>query len=172
MIKNTLEAFPNIIFLDLEVDKHTKRIYELGLIYKNRTHNASGIQEAKNFIKLCNTRYICGHNFIDFDLEALKDTTLYQTLNTHKIIDTLPVSLLLFNEKTIHALPKNYKSEDDFKNDPVEDSKLTAELFKRIEERFLSLDDTLKNIFYTLLEDQEHFSDFFTIYRTVILLNH
>jgi len=161
VIKNTLEAFPDIIFLDLEVDKHTKKIYELGMVYKNRTHNATGIQETVNFIKLCNTRYMCGHNFIDFDLEVLKDTTLYYALKVHKIIDTLPLSLLLFNEKTIHALPKNYKSEDDFKNDPVEDSKLTAELFKRIEERFLSLDDTLKNIFYTLLEDQEHFSGFF-----------
>ena len=153
--------YQNIIFLDLEVDKHTKKIYELGMVYKNRTHNTTGIKETVNFIKLCNARYMCGHNFIDFDLEILRDTTLYYALKAHKIIDTLPLSLLLFNEKSIHALPKNYKSEDDFKNDPVEDSKLTAELFGRIETRFLSLDRKLQNIFYSLLRGEEHFSGFF-----------
>jgi len=153
--------YPNIIFLDLEVDRHTKKIYELGMVYKNRTHNTTAMNETVNFIKLCNTRYMCGHNFIDFDLDILRDTTLYYALKAHKIIDTLPLSLLLFNEKSIHALPKNYKSEDDFKNDPVEDSKLTANLLERIETRFLLLDRKLQNIFYSLLREEEHFSGFF-----------
>lgn len=153
--------YPNIIFLDLEVDRHTKKIYELGMVYKNRTHNTTAMNETVNFIKLCNTRYMCGHNFIDFDLDILRDTTLYYALKAHKIIDTLPLSLLLFNEKSIHALPKNYKSEDDFKNDPVEDSKLTANLLERIETRFLFLDRKLQNIFYSLLREEEHFSGFF-----------
>ena len=68
----------------------------------------------------------------------------------HKIIDTLPLSLLLFNEKSIHALPKNYKSEDDFKNDPVEDCKITAQLLTKLEERFLSLEEATQNAFYSL----------------------
>ena len=97
----------NIIFLDIEVNKQTKKIHELGMVYKNFHHNTPAIKEATNFIKLCNAKYICGHNFIDFDLEILKDTTLYYAFKAHKIIDTLPLSLLLFNEKSIHALPKN-----------------------------------------------------------------
>jgi len=154
--------FTNIIFLDIEVDTKTKKIYELGMVYKTLSHNAPGIMETTNFIKLCNARYVCGHNFVDFDLEILKDTSLYEVLKSHEFIDTLPLSLLLFNEKSIHALPKNYKGEDDFKNDPVEDSKITASLLEKLEERFLSLDNDLQNIFYTLLKDDIHFKGFFS----------
>ena len=68
----------NIIFLDIEVSVKTKKIYELGMTYKNLQHNTPGIKETTSFIKLCNAKYICGHNFIDFDLEILKDTTLYR----------------------------------------------------------------------------------------------
>jgi len=151
----------NIIFLDLEVEVKSKKIRELGMVYKDRTLKSTGIQESVNFMKLCQARYICGHNFIDFDLEILKDTTFYHALRSHIFIDTLPLSLLFFSEKSVHALPKNYKSEDDFKNDPVEDSKLTAQMLARIETRFFSLDESLQQIFYTLLHEQEHFSGFF-----------
>ena len=160
MVK-TLDNQHNIIFLDLEVSVKTKKIHELGMVYKNRHHNTPAIKETTNFIKLCNAKYICGHNFIDFDLEILKDTTLYHAFKAHKIIDTLPLSLLLFNEKSIHALPKNYKSEDDFKNDPVEDCKITAQLLTKLEERFLSLEVATQNIFYSLLRDEKYFSGFF-----------
>ena len=152
----------NIIFLDIEVSVKTKKIYELGMIYKSLKHNTPAIKETTSFIKLCNTKYICGHNFIDFDLEILKDTTLYHAFKAHKIIDTLPLSLLLFNEKSIHALPKNYKTEDDFKNDPVEDCKITAQLLTKLEERFLTLETETQTIFYTLLRDEKYFSGFFS----------
>ena len=151
-----------IIFLDIEVGTHTKKIHELGMVYKNRHHNTPAVKEATNFIKLCNAKYICGHNFIDFDLEILKGTTLYDAFKAHKIIDTLPLSLLLFNEKSVHALPKNYKSEDDFRNDPVEDCKITAQLLTKLEARFLSLDTDIQNLFYSLLRDEKYFSGFFS----------
>ena len=151
----------HIIFLDIEVGIKTNRIHELGMVYKNLTHNTPAIKETTNFIKLCNAQYICGHNFIDFDLERLKDTTLYYAFKAHKIIDTLPLSLLLFNEKSVHALPKNYKSEDDFRNDPVEDCKITAQLLSQLEERFLTLEVETQNIFYSLLKDEKYFGGFF-----------
>ncbi len=157
----------NIIFLDIEVSTQTKKIRELGMVYKNRHHNTPAIKEAKNFIKLCNTKYICGHNFIDFDLEILKDTTLYHAFKSHKIIDTLPLSLLLFNEKSIHALPKNYKNEDDFNNDPIEDCKITAQLLTKLEEQFFSLEADTQNVFYSLLKDEKYFSGFFTYMEEV-----
>jgi ATP-dependent DNA helicase RecQ len=150
-----------IVFLDIEVGKNNKKIYELGLLHERQTCYTTSLQESVDFILSSEVTYICGHNFIDFDLEILKDTTLYHALLAHQMIDTLPLSLLLFSEKSIHALPKNYKQEDDFKNDPVEDSKLTAELLLRLERRFLELDKTLCNIFYSLLKDQKHFHGFF-----------
>ena len=151
-----------IIFLDIEVSVETKKIYELGMVYRNRHHNTPSIKVSTNFIDLCNAKYICGHNFIDFDLEILKDTTLYSTFKSHKVIDTLPLSLLLFNEKSIHALPKNYKSEDNFKNNPVEDCKITAQLLSKLEERFLTLKIDTQTIFYSLLRNEKYFSGFFT----------
>ena len=167
--------FQNIIFLDLEVDVKTKQINKLGMVYKNRTHNTTAIREIINFVKLCHAQYVCGHNFIDFDLEILKDTTLYRTLEEHYIIDTLPLSLLLFNEKSVHALPKNYKKEDNFVNDPVEDSKLTAQLLGKLKERFFDISPVLQNVFYSLLKHEMHFSGFFTYmqeYMTFSFLEH
>jgi len=161
MKQRKYDNYNNIIFLDIEVASKTNKIYELGMVYKNFQHNTTGIKETTNFIKSCNAKYICGHNFIDFDFKILKNTTLYNTFKTHMIIDTLPLSLLLFSEKTIHALPKNYKTEYDFKNNPVEDCKLTAELFIKIEKRFLALETMTQAIFYTLLRDEKYFSGFF-----------
>lgn len=149
VIDNMNQNHCKIIFLDLEVFVKTKKIYELGMVYKSLTHNTPSIKETTNSIKLCNAKYICGHNFIDFDLEIIKDTTLYYAFKAHEIIDTLPLSLLFFNEKSMHALSKNYKTEDDFKNDPVEDSKLTAQLLTKLEERFLTLET--KHKIYSIL---------------------
>ncbi|MEA3353263.1 MAG: hypothetical protein U9Q33_05585 [Campylobacterota bacterium] len=101
------------------------------MVYNDDTLKISSLSKAKEFILKCNCRYICGHNFIEFDLEILKETSLYKDIKEFTFIDTLPLSILLFNQKTIHRLPKNYKSEDDFDNDPVEDSKITLELLNK-----------------------------------------
>ncbi|MAC82766.1 MAG: recombinase RecQ [Arcobacter sp.] len=161
----------NIIFCDLEVNKKTKKINELGLIYKEDKLKTTSIEESRQFINSSDSKYIAGHNFIDFDLEIIKTTSLYQEIKEHYIIDTLPLSLLLFNEKTIHSLPKNYKSEDDFVNNPVEDSKITLALLNKLEERFKSLPQDTKDIFYSLLKDDIYFSAFFKYISSDVKLN-
>lgn len=150
----------NIIFLDIEATKE-KKIQELGIVHLESHLKTSSMLEIKEFIKDIDTNFISGHNFIRFDLGILKETSLYSGIKEYIIIDTLALSLLLFNEKTHHNLQKNYKSEDAFENDPIEDSKLTRKLFKKLEERFLSLDKDTQNIFYSLLRDEEYFSGFF-----------
>jgi len=149
----------DIIYCDIEADK--KKIYEVGCFYKKMELKTSSLTKVSNFIKLCSTNYLAGHNFIDFDLEKLKSTSVYGCIKNHEIIDTLPLSLLFFNEKTIHSLPKNYKSEDNFKNDPLEDSKITQKLFQQIEDKFLSLESDFKSILYSLLRDDKYFKSFF-----------
>ena len=151
----------NIIFCDIEASIKTKKINEVGLVYKNSNFKTSSIEEAKKFISICKTDFISGHNFIDFDLNILKYSSLYKDIVNYKIIDTLPLSLLLFNERTIHSLPKNYKNEDDFDNNPVEDSKITAILFDKLLERFNEIPNDTKNIFYSLLKNNQYFSGFF-----------
>ncbi len=150
-----------ILFCDIEVDSHTKKIYELGFIYKNQELKTSSITKSQAFIHSCDTHFIAGHNFIDFDMKHLRQSILYQDIKEYDIIDTLPLSLLLFNEKTHHSLPKNYKSEDDFKNDPVEDSKITRKLFIKLYEKFTSLSRSMQYIFYSLLYKEKYFEGFF-----------
>jgi len=160
----------NIIFCDIEANTKTKNIDDIGLLYKGRELKTSSLKAASSFIELCSSTYMAGHNFIDFDIEILKETSLYQHIKEYHIIDTLPLSLLLFNEKTVHSLPKNYKNEDDFKNDPVEDSKITLKLFMKLEERFLNLHVNIQNIFYSLLKDEVYFYAFFSYLRQSINL--
>ena len=151
----------NIIFCDIEANIKTKKINEIGLVYKSNELKTTSIEESFAFINSYKTNFISGHNFIDFDLKILKETSLYQHIKDYKIIDTLPLSLLLFSEKTIHSLPKNYKNEDDFDNNPVEDSKITSILFDKLIERFIDLPKDTQNIFYSLLHDNIYFSGFF-----------
>lgn len=150
-----------IIFCDLEASIKTKKINEIGLVYQDRELKTTSIEECKGFIESCDSQFIAGHNFIDFDMRFIKETSLYQHIKDYKIIDTLPLSLLLFSEKTIHSLPKNYKNEDDFNNNPVEDSKITSILFDKLIERFVDLPKDTQNIFYSLLHDNIYFSGFF-----------
>ncbi len=159
-----------IIFCDLEVDKSTNKIYELGFVYKDKELKTKEILQSVEFINSLDSEFIAGHNFIAFDLEKLKKTTVNQILYKYNIIDTLPLSLLLFNEKTHHSLPKNYKSEDDFKNNPVEDSKITIELFLKLENKFKSLDVKIQNLFYSLLKDENYFKGFFEYIRKSLKL--
>ena len=160
MIKD-YNIIDNILFLDIEATMQGD-IKELGAVYNNKILKTTSISKMETFLNEENVLFICGHNFLHFDMEILKETRLYQQLQTYSIIDTLPLSLLLFNEKTLHSLPKNYKSEDDFKNNPVEDSKITKNLLQKAQERFLSLDRSVQNIFYSLLKDQLLFRGFFS----------
>ena len=162
----------NILFIDLEVSKSKKVIEEIGLVLLDKELKTSSVVQSKNFIEGYKPTYIAGHNFIDFDLKYIQETSLYQNVKDCYIIDTLPLSLLLFSEKTVHSLPKNYKSEDDFKNNPVEDSKITLKLLMKLEEKFLSLDKNTQNIFYSLLKDQVYFRGFFRYIENKVALSY
>lgn len=162
----------DIIFCDIEANTKTKKVEEIGLLYKGRELKTFSPKECIAFIELCKSKYIAGHNFIDFDMEILRDTSVFKHIKDYDIIDTLPLSLLFFNEKTVHSLPKNYKSEDDFRNNPLEDSKITMKLFRKLEERFLSLNHDIQTIFYSLLKDKMHFKAFFKYIKAQVVLKY
>ncbi len=152
----------NIVFLDIEADKQ-KKIHEFGVVFNDTTLKTSSVAKIKKFIQNSNTQFIAGHNFKDFDLEIIKEYSLFNNIKDHLVIDTLPLSLLFFNEKTVHKLQKEYKDEDNNKNnDPVKDCKLTFELFIKLEKKYLSLEENMQNIFFTLLKDNEYFNGFFS----------
>lgn len=151
----------NIIFCDIEGSITKKTINEIGFIYQDKELKTSSINESKEFFSDISSKFICGHNFINFDMKILETKSIYNYIKDYNIIDTLPLSLLLFNEKTLHSLPKNYKTEDEFKNNPVEDSKLTAILLDKVINQFLSLNKNTQNIFYALLNNDKYFNGFF-----------
>ena len=144
------------IFIDVEATTRGK-IEELGIVFGNETLRTSSIKEALKAIESFPTNYIAGHNFIDFDKKLLEKTSLNRILGQCILLDTLPISLLLFNEKTFHSLPKNYKTEDCFVNNPVKDAQLSKDLFYRSIAKFLSLPVIQQNILYSLLKDQKKF---------------
>lgn len=78
----------NIIFCDIEANIKTKKINEIGLVYKSNELKTTSIEESFAFINSCKIYFISGHNFIDFDLKILKETSLYQHIKDYKIIDT------------------------------------------------------------------------------------
>jgi ATP-dependent DNA helicase RecQ len=150
----------DILFLDIEASYESK-IKELGAVLNGHILKTSSIEEVKEFIEFHQPKYVVGHNFIQFDKKILANSSLKETIDKLIAIDTLPTSLLLFNEKTFHSLPKKYKSEDQFLNDPVADSELTRELFKKVVDKFTTIDTKQQLIFYTLLAEEELFKGFF-----------
>ena len=148
------------IYMDIEASFNGE-IQEVGLIYKEDELKTTSIKEVSRYIKYAPAEYIVGHNFIAFDKKILEMSSIGTLLQNKIFIDTLPVSLLLFNEKTFHSLPKNYKSEDNFLNDPVKDARLSKELLLRSIEKFRTLPTPQRNTLYTLLKNEEVFKGFF-----------
>lgn len=159
-MKNNLKMDSKLIYIDVEASMDGE-IQELGLVHKDGELNTTSVLEAVAFIQNIAPVYIVGHNIIAFDRKILALTSMNKLLESKIFIDTLPISLLLFNEKTFHSLPKNYKSEDNFLNNPVKDAKLSQDLLLRCIEKFKTLPLLQRNILYTLLKNEELFKGFF-----------
>ena len=60
-----------ITFIDLEVDKKTKKIYDFGAINDKQKNFIK--QMRKKFIKFCSkSDFYCGHNIVSHDLNFIK----------------------------------------------------------------------------------------------------
>ncbi|EDZ62212.1 ATP-dependent DNA helicase [Sulfurimonas gotlandica GD1] len=150
------------LYIDIEAT-YSGDIQELGLIYKEEELKTTSIKEAYEYIQDASTNYIVGHNIIAFDKKILETSSINSLLHGKVFIDTLPISMLLFNEKTFHNLPKNYKNEDNFLNDPVKDAKLSKELLVKSINKFRILPTLQRNILFTLLKNEELFEGFFEL---------
>ncbi|QNA70498.1 hypothetical protein [Sulfurospirillum diekertiae] len=152
----------SIVFIDLEVTKHTQTIASIGA-YIDEENGFEG-QSLHELIRLCvqqTPSYVCGHNFIDHDKRYLENSTFNALLQRLKILDTLYLSLLLFPDKVTHKLEKPYKTEAHIANSPFGDSVATKELLMLLVERFYSLDESLKQALYLLLNTHAIYAPFF-----------
>jgi len=147
-------------FIDTEVNIKTKRIQDIGCLKENNdTFHSSDI---KSFIKFAKKiDFFCGHNIVRHDFVYLKRDLPRRFIEESSLIDTLYISTLLFPELPYHRLVKDDKLDTDSINNPLNDSKTCSLLFYDEVNAFSSLNENLKDIYYSLLKDTAGFTGFF-----------
>ena len=149
-----------IAFIDTEIDPKTKKILDIGSIRNNGDafHHAS----VEAFISFINgAGYICGHNILNHDIHYIGHALNEAGIKQANIIDTLFLSPLLFPTKPYHALLKDDKLQSEDTNNPLNDAIKAKDLFYDEMLVFQQADETLKQIFYLLLNDKKEFRAFF-----------
>lgn len=151
---NNLKCLTQIVFIDTEVDADTRKVVDYGAVRGNgvfiHTHSS---QEFDTFISASST--LCGHNIIEHDLK-------YINLQKHySIIDTLPLSPLLFPKKPYHKLVKDDKLQVEELNNPVNDSQKAKDLFYDEVAAWEGLSQRRKKIYQGLLVNTREFQGFF-----------
>lgn len=160
-----MENGPSILYLDLEpLNNDGKKIREIGVVIDYVQYKSSSASQILEQINHYQPLFLCGHNIRFFDYHYLLETALAEYIKNLVIIDTLELSLLFFNEKTLHKLPKAYKDDDPQQiSDPLKDALITRELLIKLVQRFAELSDDLKIIYYTLLGKTKQFKAFFRL---------
>ncbi|UZA54268.1 RecQ family ATP-dependent DNA helicase [Moraxella bovis] len=152
---------PYIAYLDLEIDTHTKKIMDIGAVFADKNLHTAKISEIINQIK--DADFICGHNFLNHDYTYIQSDLQSINKNPTDIIDTLYLSALLFPKRPYHALNKDYKTDFENSNNPLNDCMIIRELLEQEIIAFHQLSENLKIIFYQLLKEKAGFAPFFKI---------
>lgn len=150
----------SIAFIDTEIDPISKKILDIGSVRQDgSSFHKSSVAE---FIQFLNgTQFICGHNIINHDIKYIGKALTDAGINPENIIDTLYLSPLLFPTKPYHALLKDDKLQSEDINNPLNDSIKVKDLFNDEIAAFQQTDETLKQIFYLLLDNHKEFHSFF-----------
>ena len=150
----------SIAFIDTEIEPKSRQILDMGGIKGDGCPFHS--KSLAEFISFLNgTQFICGHNILNHDIKYIGRALQDAGINSGNIIDTLFLSPLLFPTKPYHALLKDDKLQTDELNNPENDSIKARNLFQDEIAAFEATDETLKQIFYLLLNDQKEFQAFF-----------
>lgn len=147
-----------IAFVDTEINPETLKILDIGCVKNDGTTIHSNSAESVSLF-LSNTKFICGHNIIYHDIPHLKKSIA--GLDDLQVIDTLYLSPLLFPDKPYHALLKDDKLQVEELNNPLNDAVKARDLFYDELAKFDQLDNSLKQVFYALLNDKKEFYSFF-----------
>ncbi|WP_207534889.1 RecQ family ATP-dependent DNA helicase [Desertivirga arenae] len=151
----------SIAFIDTEIDPKTFKILDIGGLKADGStfHKAS----VPDFIQFLNgTMYVCGHNIINHDIKYIGRALNEAKISIYSAIDTLFLSPLLFPSRPYHALLKDDKLQTEDANNPLNDAIKARDLFYDEVAAFRQLDDKLKRIYYSLLNDQKEFRSFFS----------
>lgn len=150
----------SIAFIDTEIEPKSQKILDIGSVKNNGAsfHKTS----VADFIQFLNgTLFVCGHNIFNHDLKYIGKALNDAGINSTNIIDTLFLSPLLFPTKPYHSLVKDDKLQSEDTNNPLNDSIKAKDLLNDEIASFKETDETLKQIFYLLLNDKKEFHSFF-----------
>ncbi|MCF6153106.1 MAG: RecQ family ATP-dependent DNA helicase [Candidatus Kuenenia stuttgartiensis] len=150
----------SIAFVDTEIEPKSRKILDIGSVKDNgSSFHSNSVAGFIDFLK--GTKFICGHNILKHDLKYIQKAINDAGIDQSNIIDTLFLSPLLFPAKPYHALLKDDKLQTEDTNNPFNDSIKTKDLFFDEVAAFNLKDDSLKQIFYLLLNDKKEFCSFF-----------
>ncbi len=149
-----------ISYIDTEIEPAHRKILDIGAIKEDgSSFHQTSVTEFIRFIET--TRFVCGHNILNHDIKYIGEAVRDAGILAENIIDTLPLSPLLFPAKPYHALLKDDKIQTDEVNNPLNDSIKAKELFHDEIKAFYNTDEPLRQIFYLLLKDEKEFMGFF-----------
>lgn len=150
----------SIAFIDTEIEPKSRKILDIGSVKGDGSSFHKTL--VADFIQFLNgTRFICGHNIFNHDIKYIGKALNEAGVNSANIIDTLFLSPLLFPTKPYHALLKDDKLQSEDINNPLNDSIKAKDLFNDEIAAFRQTDETLKKIFFLLLNDKKEFHSFF-----------
>lgn len=147
-----------IVFIDSEINIDDGKIMDLGAVKPNhdQIHTAS-VREFVAFTGDC--EYLCGHNIVVHDMKYLESH--FPQERKYTLIDTLPLSPLLFPRKPYHKLLKDDKLQTEEVNNPLNDAIKAMELFGDEMNAFRALPAKIKWIYCALLYQFPEFHGFF-----------
>src|SRR3990167_3229312 len=149
----------SIAFIDIEVEPISNKILDIGSIKDNgSSFHSNSISGFIDFLK--GTKFICGYNILNHDLKYIQKAVNDAGISQSNIIDTLFLSPLLFPTKPYHHLLKDDKLQIEELNNPLNDSIKAKDLFFDEVAAFNLTNDSLKQIFYLLLNDKKGFHSF------------
>ncbi len=149
-----------IAFIDTEIEPKSGKVLDIGSVRDNGSifHKPS-VAEFIQFLD--GTQFICGHNILRHDIKYIGKALQDARINPANIIDTLFLSPLIFPTNPYHSLLKDDKIQSEEANNPLSDSIKAKDLFYDEIATFKQTDETLKEIFYLLLNGQKEFQSFF-----------
>lgn len=144
----------SIAFIDTEVGIDSQKVQDYGAVREDGAFiHTQSAHEFEAFVSKCDA--ICGHNIIGHDLKYL------HLQGNYTIIDTLPLSPLLFPRKPYHRLVKDDKLVVDELNNPVNDAKKAKDLFFDEVAAWNALSPRRQMIYRYLLANTREFEGFF-----------
>ena len=146
-----------VLYFDIET-KNDKTA-EVGAVFNGQELREKSLDKLQNWIE--QAEYVCGHNIIAHDIPFLEKAFGIPVFQGKKIIDTLLWSPLIFKDNPYHRLVKGYKivNEDAF-NNPLSDSKLTADLLSDELNGLNDLDQQFQQILFNLLSHSNEYKSF------------